>query len=112
MSLPDLRLLAEVVDDPVHAADRLVHLREPAVDLLGVLLQLQDVLVRLLARLGGARWRSAWFLLPTSVKTNSGEEYVGGQAFRAPNQGVESIFCRRTAGQRLLQNECFLGRYR
>ena len=28
-------------------------------------------------------------------------------AFKAPNQRLESSFCRRTAGQRLVQKECF-----
>ena len=52
--------------------------------------------------------------LPVSVnKHSSGEKtHVGKSASKAPNQGLKSNFCCRTAGQGLAQKECRFHRHR
>ena len=53
-------------------------------------------------------------LLPAPVRKNELQRgrQVGRQAFRAPNQGLESSLCNRIAGWRLAESELFTHRHR
>ena len=53
-------------------------------------------------------------LIPVSVKKTLLRKMIGmgTLAFRAPNQGLESSFCRWVAGQRLAWKECIFHRHR